>query len=361
MSANLVGVVPGIVDTHLHQWDPFITPREASRLAPLYRRAPRVVERLLPVLVDKGSRDLVLTPEHVARPYLPPTYAADVAGTVDAVGVGVEAAVHIEADWHSEDPAEETVWLETLPFGQGGAPQLAAIVGRGDPRSPTFARVLDAHARASSRFRGIRCLTSWHPDAKVKRWIDREGVMRSPEFLRGFAALAERGLSFDAYVYSNQLSDVLVLAKEYPETTIVLDHYATPVGWLGPMGRSTGRSEAERADILSRWRDAIAEVAQHRNVVSKQSGLAFTMLGLKEVGIGRPALAELVAPLVDHTADVFGEDRLLFGSNFPMDKSITSYATIVGALADILEPRGPRVLRKVFRDNAVSVYRLTAR
>lgn len=357
MTATLSGIVPGIVDTHIHQWDPFTTPREASRLAPLYRRAPRLFDRLFPVLVDKGARDMVLTPQHVASPYLPDTYAADVAGTVEAVGVPVEAAIHVEADWQ-DDPAGETAWLETLPFGVDGRPRLAGIVGHADPRRPDFAATLDRHAAVSDRFRGIRCMATWHPDRKVKRWADEETLLRSAAFLSGFAALAERGLTFDAYVYSHQLADVGVLAREYPDTTIVLDHYAPPVGWLGPMGRSTGRTAAERAALLARWRDDLAALAQHGNVVAKHSGLAFPMLGLREVGIGRATLAERVAPLVEHTTDVFGEDRLVFGSNFPMDKAVTSYAVVVGALVDLLAPRGDALLRKVFRDNALRVYSL---
>jgi predicted TIM-barrel fold metal-dependent hydrolase len=359
MTQALSGIVPGIIDAHIHQWDPFTTPREASRLAPLYQRAPRLFERLMPLLVRQPERELVITAQNVARPYLPADYAADVAAAVEAVGVPVEAAVHVECGWHRPDQSEETAWVDALPFGEAGNPGLAAIVGHADPREPDFADVLDAHARASERFRGIRCMTTWHPDRGVKNFIDEEGVMTSPSFLRGFAGLAERGLTFDAYVYSHQIGDVAMLATEYPETTIVLDHYAPPVGYCGPMGKSTGRVEADRAGLLARWKDDIAELAGNcPNVVAKHSGLAFPSLGHREPGLTRSQLAERVAPLVEHTTDVFGEDRLVFGSNFPMDKAIASYGVVVGALADLLAPYGPDVLRKTFRDNAKVTYRL---
>jgi predicted TIM-barrel fold metal-dependent hydrolase len=202
-------------------------------------------------------------------------------------------------------------------------------------------------------------MTTWHPDKGVKNWIDEAGVMTSSAFLRGFAPLAERGLTYDAYVYSDQLPEVAVLAKEYPDTTIVLDHYAPPVGVVGPMGRSTGQTAADRSSLLAAWKDAIAELAGScPNVVAKHSGLAFPTLGHREPGISRSELAEKVAPLVQHTTDVFGPDRLVFGSNFPMDKSIASYGTLVGALADLLAPYGDDVLRKVFRENAQVVYHL---
>ena len=356
MNAPLAGVVPGIIDSHIHQWDPFTTPREASRLAPLYRRAPKVLDRLFPVLVAKGARDMVLSPQHVASPYLPDTYAADVTGVQEAVGAPVEAIVHVEAGWHSDDPSEETAWVASLPFGKDGAPRLGGIVAHADPRRDGFAGTLDAHARASERFAGIRCMAAWHEDKKVMQWGDREGILRSSEFLEGFAPVAERRLTFDAYVYSTQLPDVAVLAAEYPETTIVLDHYAPPVGWLGPMGRSLGRTDAERSEVFARWKDDIAALAEHRNVVAKHSGIGFPMTGLKQVGIGRDELARTVAPMVDHATDVFGEDRLLFGSNFPMDKANVDYPVLVGAMVDILAPRGDALLRKVFRDNAARIY-----
>lgn len=358
MTNSLAGLVPGIIDTHIHQWDPFTTPREASTLAPLYQRAPGLVNALLPLLANKGKRDLVLTPEHVGRPFLPATYAADAAGVSDAVGVPIEAVLHVEAGWQSEDGVEETAWLETLPFGLHGAPRLAGIVAHADPRDPHFAADLDRHLAASDKVRGIRLTAAYHQDPKVIPFADGPGLLRDPAFLRGFAALAERRLTFDAWLYSTQLADVAVLAREYPTTTIVLDHYATPVGLLGPMGRRTGRTAAERASILGAWREAIAEVAACPNVVSKQSGIAFPLLGIKHVGIGRDDLAALVAPLVDHAAEVFGPDRMLFGSNFPMDKAVATLPTIVGAVADILAPRGPEVLAKVFRENAVRVYSL---
>lgn len=355
---SLAGLVPGIIDTHIHQWDPFTTPREASRLAPLYRRAPALVDRLLPVLASKAKRDLVLTAEHVGTPYLPQTYAADATGVVDAVGVPVEAVLHVEAGWKSADPVEETSWLETLPFGLFGAPRLAGIVAHADPRDAHFAADLDRHLAASDRLRGIRTVAAYHEDPGVMRFADGPGVLRDPAFLRGFAALAERRLTFDAWLYSTQLSDVAVLAREYPTTTIVLDHYATPAGLFGPLGRRTGRSDQARTELLAAWRDDLAAVAACPNVVAKQSGLAFPLLGLRQVGIGRDDLAALVAPLVEHAATCFGADRILFGSNFPMDKAVTALPTIVGALTDVLAPRGADVLRQVFRENAIRVYGL---
>ena len=358
VSRILDGVVSGIVDAHIHQWDPFTTPREASRLAPVYKRAPRLINRIFPLLAGRANREGLVTARHVLQPYVPADYASDVRDVPEAVGAPVEAVIHVEASWHGPDPVDETGWVDRLPFGRDGAPGLAAIVGHADPRAADFATTLDAHRAASERFRGIRCMAAWHPDRKIKNWSDGPGILRAAGFLRGFAALAERNLTFDAYVYSHQLGDVRVLAGEYPDTTIVLDHFAPLVGWLGPMGRATGRTDADRAAIFSHWRDDVAALAEHRNVVAKLSGLAFPALGLQTPGVDRAALGELVAPLINHAVDRFGEDRVMWASNFPMDKAIAKYVDVAGALADVLAPRGPDLLARVFRTNAVGAYRL---
>lgn len=359
--STLSGVVPAIIDTHIHQWDPFTTPRTASPLAPIYKFSPRLLNALMPVLISKGNRDMIRTPENAARPYLPANYTADVAGVPEAIGVPVESVVHIQADWKTKEPlghAGETAWLETLPWGRDGAPELAAIIGDADPRSDHFADLLDAHAAASPRFRGIRSMGTWHADKGVKRYAEEEGRFRRADFLKGFAALAERDLTFDAYIYSNQLDDVAVLAGEYPDTTIVLDHFAPPVGWLGPMGKTLGRTQDQRDGYLAQWREGIAALAPHTNVVAKLSGLAFPMLGMPTARWSRDEVAATVGPLVEHTTDVFGPERLMWGSNFPMDRAITDYPSLVGGLVDLLAPRGEELLRKVFRENAQRVYSL---
>ena len=357
MKTNLLGIVSGIIDAHLHQWDPLVTPRETSIAARLYRLAPKIMERMAPYLIDKGSMEFMVTPKYLLQPYLPSHFRKDTDETINAVGVPVDGFVHVEAGWHSNDPTEETQWLESLALKQIDTPNMLAIVAHADPCAADFPQVLDAHKQTSNRFKGIRYLTSWHKDKKVKRWTPQEGIMTSPKFLNGFEALASRNLTFDAYVYSSQLQDVFTLAKAYPETCIVLNHYASPVGSLGPMGSGTGKTKAQRKSIFDQWRDDIALLAECKNVVSKQS-IFPAMLGIKQQGIGRDQLAELVAPMVEHSARAFGPERMMFGGNYPVDKSVVAYGAAVGALADILAQYGDSMLSSVFRETAVKVYGL---
>jgi predicted TIM-barrel fold metal-dependent hydrolase len=194
----------------------------------------------------------------------------------------------------------------------------------------------------------------------VRSWTSQAGLLASSDLLRGFAEVASRGLTFEAWVYSHQLADVAALAREYPQTTIVLNHYGTPVGIFGPRGRSTGHTDADRAGILARWRDDIAAVAAEPNVVAKQSGMGMPLLGLPTPPPGSTVdhdlLRDSMAPLVTHTADVFGPDRTLWASNFPIDKPNATLPMTVELLLEILGDRAEP--EKLFRANAARIYRI---
>ena len=359
MAPNEHGLLPAglrLIDPHIHQWDPYTTPREISTPAKIIRRLPFLTGPLV-AAVPKPDREFVGDPQYVLKPYLPLDYAAD------AAPLDVEAVVHIEAAWHGKGPlgpVGETRWVAGLPFGTGGAPSLGGIVVRADPSRPGVAELLDAHLAASDLVRGVRCTASHHDDPGVRSWVKTAGLLVSADFLRGFAEIAQRGLTFEAWVYSHQLPDVARLAAEYPQTTIILNHYATPVGIFGPRGRSTGHTAESRAGILARWSEDIGLVAAQPNVVAKQSGMGMPLLGLPTPPSGSPIpreqLRDAMAPLVARTAEVFGPDRTLWASNFPIDKPNATLPMTVELLIGILGSSA--VPQKLFRDTAVRVYRI---
>ncbi|MDL9938915.1 amidohydrolase family protein [Gordonia sp. ABSL1-1] len=369
---TLQGVIPGIVDAHLQQWNPRSTPWAANRASRLYRYVPAIGDRVFPVVVSRADREYVLTPRTVARAYEPRQYVADAAGVRAVAGVPIESVVHIESHWRAEKvddltldertSLEETRYVAGLPFGVGGNPRLGALIAHGDPRDPHFGCALDQHAAITDRFRGVRTAASRHPDPRVRDSADGEGLLAQPDFLRGFAAIADRGLVFEASVYSHQLYDVVTLAREYPETTIVVNHFGTPAGVFGPIGVRTGATAAARTDILRLWRERMTTLAAHHNIVIKISGLAMPVLGYGHERWGnigdQATLAEMVGPLVVHVVTHFGAARVLYGSHFPIDKPNARMAMQVGALLEVLGDWGPDLLRKVFRDNAIRVYRI---
>ena len=342
-----------VVDPHIHQWDPFTTPRHTSRKARLLRPLPRV-PRWLALLGPRADREFVGDPHHVMKPYLPQDYRRD------AGELPVGSVVHVEAAWVGEDPmtsVDETRWVAGLPFGRDGAPDLGAIVAHVDPRWPEVGRVLDAHLAASPLVRGVRHSLAHH-DGAVRSFEDDPAAAADPGFLRGFAAVAERGLTCELWLYSHQLAGVERLVAEHPGTTFVLDHYATPVGLLGPRG-GTG-SPAGRRSLLARWRDDVARLADHPHVVAKHSGLGMPVLGgTPRRQLGASSLGEVVdrvGPLVRHLHDCFGPDRTMWASNYPMDKPVLSLPATAQVLLDVLGSDAQP--QRLFHDVAARTYRL---
>ncbi|ROZ86279.1 amidohydrolase [Gordonia sp. OPL2] len=370
--STLDGVITGIVDAHLHQWNPRSTPWAANRLSKLYRFVPAFGDRVFSMAVSQADREYVLTPSTVARVYEPMQYLGDASAVTTIAGVPIDTVVHMESHWRSDETAgraespagrsavEETRYVMGLPFGVGQSPRLGAIVAHADPRSERFGELLDEHSVLTDRLRGIRWITTRHPDPKIRNGADVDGILASTAFLKGFAEVAERGLVFDAFVYSHQLYDVVTLAREYPEVTIVVDHMGAPVGVFGPVGARTGATAGARADILRLWRERMVTLAACPNVMVKMSGLGLPVLGYGRERWGnigsRGTLAEMVGPLVEHVVGHFGADRVMFGSNFPIDKPNAALDMIIGALVDLLAPRGDYVLARAFRDNAMRVY-----
>ena len=346
----------GIIDPHIHQWDPLTTPRTISREARLLRRVRRI-PRWSARLQPQARGQFIGDPHHVLKPYLPTDYRRD------ADTIPVTSVVHIEtSSWAAAnhlDFVDETRWVAALPWNEGGAPELGGIVVHADPRWPDVSAVLDAHLAASDRVRGVRYSATNHPDRGVLDFAHEPHLLSDPDFVRGFAAVAERGLSFELWIYQHQLPDATALAKEYPSTTFVLDHYATPVGVFGPRGRGVGRTVQDRADLVARWRDDVAALAALPNVVAKHSGLGMPVLGglpRQSVDAGDTSvLVERSAPLIRHVQDVFGPERTMWASNFPIDKPVQ---TIPASVAVLIEVLGDADLSLLLRDVARRTYRL---
>ncbi|MBB3036949.1 amidohydrolase family protein [Hoyosella altamirensis] len=343
-----------MIDPHIHQWDPYTTPRHTTRKARLFRPLPQI-PRALRWTAPRSDREFIGHPHHAMKPYLPSDYLRD------AGQLPVTSVVHIEAAWQASGHlggVDETRWVAALPFGQDGSPQLGAIVVHADPRWEDAGDVLDAQTAASRLVRGVRFSASNHPDPAVRDFCSHPGVLSDPSFLRGFAALADRRLSFEMWLYSHQLPDAAVLAREYPETTLVLDHYATPVGLFGPRGKHTGTTGRDRSSLLAKWRDDIATLAQFPNVVAKHSGLGMPLLGgdlRRPIDVAQlPKIVDRSAPLIRHLHDSFSADRTMWASNYPIDKPVHTIAASARVLLEVLG--GDAHPQKLFHDVAQRTY-----
>jgi predicted TIM-barrel fold metal-dependent hydrolase len=234
----------------------------------------------------------------------------------------------------------------------------AAIVGWADlMRGQAVAPVLEAHNVASGgRLRGIRHSAAWDASDQIQRSLAHppQGLYLDAGFREGFAELARRGLSFEAWLYHPQIPELTDLARAFPGTPIVLDHFGGPLG-IGPYA-------GQRAEIFEQWRIDIEALARCPNVVAKLGGINMPINGFDWHDGARPPsseeLAAATAPYYEHCIEHFGVDRCMFESNFPVDKISCSYTVLWNAFKRIAAGLSDADKAKLFHDTASRVYRL---
>lgn len=302
--------------------------------------------------------------DHPGRRYLLDELLADTGSGHRVVAtVFVECASMYRAEGpEALRPVGETEFVNGVAAmsasGRYGPTRVAAgIVGFADlGLGERVGEVLDAHLAASPRFRGIRHAAGWDESDAVRNSHTNPppGLLADAHFRRGFAELSPRRLTFDAWLYHPQLPELTALAKTFPDTTIVLDHFGGPLG-IGPYA---GR----RPEIFAAWRLAIRALADCPNVVAKLGGLVMPINGLGFHRRERPATSlELVEATRDwyrHAIDSFGVERCMFESNFPVDKQSCSYHVLWNAFKRIAAGASAADKAALFHDTAARVYRL---
>ncbi|AMW78370.1 amidohydrolase [Acinetobacter sp. TGL-Y2] len=347
-----------LIDAHIHQWDPYNTPHAAATAVKLFGKHPYLLDKIVRLAKPKDLIDTLGLTSHITAPYLPQDYQKDL-GHYRAAQV-----VHVEASWKNQSAkgvVAETKFIESLPFDTHGL-SLGGIVAAADPRDSNFKKILKMHHKASPHFRGIRKMAAFHEDLAIHAWTDEAHLYTHKKFLKGFEALAQYNLSFDAWVYSTQLYDVISLAKQFPETSIVLDHFGTPAGLFGKVGKHTGLTQTARDNIMFRWQEDMAELALCPNVYTKMSGLFMPVLGHqfhthKQLATKQEILDQ-VFPLINHVLQSFGPYRVMFASNFPMDRVSTSLVNLIDAFSDAVAAYHPDAVEQVFHHTAKQFYRL---
>lgn len=234
--------------------------------------------------------------------------------------------------------------------------QIAGIIAHTNLRAPELDEALDAHIEASQGlFRGIRHAGAFDTDpALFIKPRQREGLYQMPEFQAGVRRLSERGFTYDTWQYHHQLKGLTEVARAAPGTTIILDHFSTPLG--------VGAYAGKRAEIFEQWKLDIAELAKCPNVHAKLGGLAMPDNGWGYDAQDLPATSDQIVTdhgdWYHHTIDLFGPDRCMFESNFPVDRASVSYHVIWNAFKKIAAQYSEDEKTAMFSGTARRVYSL---
>ncbi len=291
-----------IIDAHHHFWDPVLN--------------------YYPWLCD-SDRPPHRYGDHqsIARPYLPADYLSDTAA------FKLAGSVYIEADWDPRDPVGEMRYIAGLRQ-QSGWPTVA--VGKAWLDQPDAQHTLEQLA-AFGFVRGIR----HKPRANDSPADTAAGGMADLAWRRNYDLLARHGLHFELQTPYWHLHEAAALARDFPDTPLIINH--------------TGMPSDRSAEGLAAWREAMRGVAQCPNVFVKLSGIGLS---------GRRWTVAENRPVVRQSIELFGVDRCMFGSNYPVDRLCASFEDIFSGFARMVVDLSASEQRQLFHDNARRLYRM---
>lgn len=260
----------------------------------------------------------------IKRDYLIEEYLQDISG------LGIDKSVYVQANWAPNWFADEVAWVQSVA-DEHGWPH--GIVGYADFTVDDVRPQLD-RLETYPLMRGLRQQLHWHENP-LYRFAARPDLATDPTVQKNVARLVDYGWSFDLQVFAPQMAGAAQLAEACPGVTFVLQH--------------AGMLEDTSAAGRKAWRAGMKRLAAQDNVVSKLSGFG-TFIHRND--------PDFIAEMITATVNIFGAERCLFGSNFPIEKIWTTYADLLTAFRDGAASLTKARQAAIFNDTAARVYRL---
>jgi predicted TIM-barrel fold metal-dependent hydrolase len=206
-------------------------------------------------------------------------------------------------------------------------------------------------AQGNGRLKGIRYRTNSNSEVKQE---SPENIMSTPNFRAAFGRLAKYGLSYDCWAYHPQLPDLIAVVREYPDVPVAMNHCGGLIG----MGSFANRREESHRE----WRSHLTELAKSPNFYMKLGGFFMPVFGLgmkDHADLTAELLAKAAKPIIDTCIDVFGPNRCMFESNFPVTRDFISYKTMWNCYKLAVADLNPLEKQAVLHDTAKTFYRIT--
>ena len=234
----------------------------------------------------------------------------------------------------------------------------ASIVGSvdltyGNKLQPVLEKAVNI---SEGRLKGIRMLLASHTDPRISSGAVKSdlGLMLHPNFIDGAKCIQDANLSLDFWIYHTQLNEMEKIARALPDLTIILNHIGGPI--------HIGEYEGKQAATHREWRSAMMRLSRIPNINVKLGGLGMAVNGAKFHNSKFPPnsvqLSDVWKPWIYETIDMFGFDRCMFESNFPVDKGSCSYGALWNAFKIIAKDMSDDEINKLFSKNAAKIYKI---
>jgi predicted TIM-barrel fold metal-dependent hydrolase len=246
----------------------------------------------------------------------------------DSAAFNVVASIYMQANWAPARALDEALWVNSV--GElHGMPH--ALVAHADLRSPELAHLL-AEYRRIPRVVGIRHQIHWHSNTNYA-YVPIPDMYDDADWRRGLNLLTRHGFTFDLQVFPSQLKGAARMVRQFPSTTFILNH--------------AGMLDSTDEETVASWQDGLADMAANANVFCKLTGLGTFQ---------RASSVEHYRPIVSTALRLFGANRCIFGSNFPVEGMWVSYAEFGEHMLEALGSISHAERRAIFRETALRVY-----
>ena len=300
-------------------------------------------------------------------------YVEELLNDINTSGHNVKATVYIMSSSntkiYSKEGPEEYKTLPEIEFAtkEGKRSDLipnnnikvnASIVGsldltHGNKLKPVIEKGIEV---SEGRLKGIRMLLASHKDPRITSGAVKSdlGLMLHPNFIEGAKCLQDAGLSLDFWIYHTQLLEMERIAKALPDLNIILNHIGGPI--------HIGEYKGKQALTHREWRPAMMRLSRLPNINVKLGGLGMALNGAKFHLNDQPPssieLSDTWKPWIYETLNMFGVDKCMFESNFPVDKGSCSYGSLWNAFKTIANEMSEDEKNKLFYENAAKIYKI---
>ena len=300
-------------------------------------------------------------------------YIEELLEDINSSGHNIISTVYImsssNTEIYSKDGLEEFKPLKEIEFAtsEGKRADLipnnkvkvnASIVGSvdltyGNKLQPVLEKAVNI---SEGRLKGIRMLLASHIDPRISSGAVKSdlGLMLHPNFIDGAKCIQNANLSLDFWIYHTQLNEMEKIARALPELTIILNHIGGPI--------HLGEYEGKQAATHREWRSAMMRLSRIPNINVKLGGLGMAVNGAKFHNNKFPPnsvqLSDVWKPWIYETIDMFGFDRCMFESNFPVDKGSCSYGALWNAFKILAKDMSDDEINKLFSKNAAKIYKI---
>jgi predicted TIM-barrel fold metal-dependent hydrolase len=303
-TAGLMATPSRIVDAHHHLWD-------------LQQR------HHYPWLMERGVVRFFGNPALIQKDYLVSDFREDIAD------LPVCKSVHVQVGVSPGDEVAESKWLGAHA---GGAGLPTAIVAFADLCAPNLPYVLDAHGEVP-QFRGVRQIIG--RSSEEDKATGSANLLDNPQFLQGLAILAERGLSFDLQLIPAQMMRAADLLAKVEHLPVAICH--------------AGSLSSFSPESFSQWRRGMRKLAELPHTICKVSGFGM---------FDKRWSVQSVTDQLRVVLDLFGPERIAFGSNFPVDSLATTYQQVWARFAQLAGSLDQGEVDSVHAGTAEAFYRI---